>query len=235
MEQPDVLPLTNSRAQPWLRLPKIIDRGSLLTKSVFILSPSSERAKIKIDTAWKSGALRLHSNVREHKAAQPDPNRYLYPALRQGIPHSTPSLIIDALNRPLRPDDPFDNWDWERSRATYADRETKSFFEYLNIAGHPDDVRALGWSPDAPATKPESGALPTTRKKRKRQTLKGVELDKVVYELFGEDLPPKHMTRIEAINYVRNSEAYKKGTPWGRGKDISDSTHSIARALGFKD
>jgi hypothetical protein len=104
-------------------------------------SPSTERTKIEIGSARKSGQLRLRAEqTREHVAR---PELRLKPG--EQPPNVEPTT---AFHQPI-PDGKY-RWDWERSRATRRESTTKSIFEYVNIVGHRDDVLAL-WPPNTKA------------------------------------------------------------------------------------
>jgi len=104
-------------------------------------SPSTERTKIEIGSARKSGQLRLRAEqTREHVAR---PELRLKPG--EQPPNVEPTT---AFHQPV-PDGKY-RWDWERSRATRRESTTKSLFEYVDIVGHRDDVLAL-WPPHTKA------------------------------------------------------------------------------------
>jgi hypothetical protein len=98
-------------------------------------SPSTERAKIEIASARRSGQLRLRAEqTREHVAM---------PELRLMEPGDQPPKVEPktAFDQPV-PDGNY-RWDLERSYATPRESSTNSLFEYVNIVGHRDDVLAL--------------------------------------------------------------------------------------------
>ena len=107
-------------------------------------SPSTERARIEIGSARKSGRLRLRAEQTREHVARPD--------LRLEPGEEPPEVEpTTAFDQPI-PDGNYRTWDWERSHATRREPTTNSLFEYVNIVGHRDDVLAL-WPPkvDAPA------------------------------------------------------------------------------------
>jgi len=105
-------------------------------------SPSTERARIEIGSARKSGRLRLRAQqTREHVAR---PELRLKPG--EQPPNVEPTTAFD---QPV-PDGNCLTWDLERSYATRRESTTKSIFEYVNIVGHRDDVLAL-WPPNTEA------------------------------------------------------------------------------------
>jgi hypothetical protein len=105
-------------------------------------SPSTERAKIEIALARKSGRLRLRAKQTRVHAADPKVR------LKAGEqpPNVEPTTAFD---QPV-PDGNYLTWDLERSYATRRQPTTKSIFEYVNIVGHRDDVLAL-WPPSTKA------------------------------------------------------------------------------------
>ena len=105
-------------------------------------SPSTERAKIEIASARKSGQLRLRAEQTRVHAA--DPKLRLKPG--EQPPNVEPTT---AFNQPI-PDGNYLTWDLEGNYATRREATTKSIFEYVNIVGHRDDVLAL-WPPNTKA------------------------------------------------------------------------------------
>jgi hypothetical protein len=98
-------------------------------------SPSTERAKIEIASARKSGRLRLRAEqTREHVARS---------ELRL-IPGEQPPKLepTAAFDQPI-PAGNYCIWDWERSYATRRESPANSLFEYVNIVGHRDEALAL--------------------------------------------------------------------------------------------
>ena len=115
-------------------------------------SPSTERAKIEIASARKSGQLRLRAKQTHVHAADPKVR------LKAGEqpPNVEPTTAFD---QPV-PDGNYLTWDLERSYATRRESTTKSIFEYVNIVGHRDDVLAL-WPLNTKATADQVAEPPT--------------------------------------------------------------------------
>jgi hypothetical protein len=116
--------MITSESSEWVLL-------SAIYHHVLKQSPSTERAKIEITSARKSGQLRLRSEQTRVHLAGPEALRNVEPttALAQ--------LIPDGNYRT----------DFERSYATRREATSKTIFEYINIVGHRDDVLAL-WPPN---------------------------------------------------------------------------------------
>jgi hypothetical protein len=93
-------------------------------------SPSPEAAKIAISEA----GLHLWGERREHKA-RPDLK------LRSG--EKPPPVDQEIAPDCLLPTVQYESWDWERSRASWTDRNTHSLFEYVGIHGLVDEVLKL--------------------------------------------------------------------------------------------
>jgi hypothetical protein len=115
-------------------------------------SPSTERAKIEILSARRTGRLRLRAEQTREHVARPDLR--LEPGKEP--PKWEPAT---ALDQPI-PDRNYRIWDWERSYATRREPATKSLFEYVNIVGHRDDVLAL-WPLNSNAPADQIGEPPT--------------------------------------------------------------------------
>jgi hypothetical protein len=108
---------------------------SVIYHYVLARSPSPESAKISISEAWEKGQLRLRAELREHEAR---PGLILRPG--EQAPGVQPECRTDQS---ILASQKFDSWDWERSYATWINRTTKSFFEYVNIEGNRGDVLKL--------------------------------------------------------------------------------------------
>lgn len=123
--------MITSQSSEWVPL-------SAIYHHVLKQSPSTERAKIEITSARKSGRLRLRAEeTREHRA-RPEVRLKRGELLRNIEP-------MTAFNQPI-PDGNYLPWDFERSYAKRREATNKSIFEYINIVGHRDDVLAL-WPP----------------------------------------------------------------------------------------
>jgi hypothetical protein len=98
-------------------------------------SPSTERAKIEIASARRSGQLRLRAEQTRAHVARPE--------LRLK-PGEQPLKVepMTAFDQPI-PDGNYLAWDWERSCATRRASSTNTLFEYVNIVGHRDDALTL--------------------------------------------------------------------------------------------
>lgn len=123
-------------------------------------SVSPEAAKIAISDAHLDGRLRLYCAERRERKAPPEPKRgsvFLEPGEKPqkleareepaegfGHPLPTPEIVPNCLIAWGA----FDNWDWERSRATRHDLQTGSHFEYVDIYGDHDEVFRLWPMPD---------------------------------------------------------------------------------------
>jgi hypothetical protein len=116
--------MITSESSEWVLL-------SAIYHHVLKQSPSTERAKIEITSARKSGQLRLRAEQTRVHLAGPE-------ALRNVEPTT-------ALAQPI-PDGNY-RTDFERSYATRREATSKTIFEYINIVGHRDDVLAL-WPPN---------------------------------------------------------------------------------------
>jgi hypothetical protein len=120
--------MITSESSEWVLL-------SAIYHHVLKQSPSTERAKIKIASARKSGDLRLRAEqTREHRA-RPEVRLELGEQLRNVEP-------TKAFDQPI-PDGSYLTWDLEGNYAKRREANTKSIFEYVNIVGHRDDVLAL--------------------------------------------------------------------------------------------
>ena len=93
-------------------------------------SPSPEAAKIAIFEA----GLHLWGERREHKAR---------PDLKLKSGEKPPSVDPEITPDCLLPTVQYESWDWERSRASWTDRNTHSLFEYVGIHGLVDEVLKL--------------------------------------------------------------------------------------------
>jgi hypothetical protein len=93
-------------------------------------SPSPEAAKIAISEA----GLHLWGERREHKA-RPD----LTLKSDEKPPPVDPEIASDCLLPTVQ----YEFWDWERSRASWTDRNTHSLFEFVGIHGLVDEVLKL--------------------------------------------------------------------------------------------
>jgi hypothetical protein len=124
--------MITSESSEWVLL-------SAIYHHVLKQSPSTERAKIEIASARKSGQLRLRAEqTREHRA-RPEVRLELGEQLRNVEPAT-------AFDQPI-PDGNYLTWDLEGNYAKRREATTKSIFEYVNIVGHRDDVLAL-WPPN---------------------------------------------------------------------------------------
>jgi hypothetical protein len=97
-------------------------------------SPSTERAKIEIVSARKSGQLRLRADQTRERVARPEIR--LKPG--EPLPNVEPTTTFD---QPI-PDGNY-RMDLEGSYATRREWATNSKFEYVNIVGRRDDALAL--------------------------------------------------------------------------------------------
>jgi hypothetical protein len=95
----------------------------------------------------------MRCELREHKA-RPD----LQLALGEKLPPNPPVITPDYS---IPPDAIFCHWDWERSYANRRDPETKSLFEYINIAIHRDDELAC-WPEVIATVDPPQAELPNS-------------------------------------------------------------------------
>jgi hypothetical protein len=123
-------------------------------------SVSPEAAKIAISDAHLDGRLRLYCAERRERKTLPEPKKgpvFLEPGEKPqileareepaegfGHPLPTPEIVPNCLIAWGA----FDNWDWERSRATRHDLQTGSHFEYVDIYGDHDEVFRLWPLPD---------------------------------------------------------------------------------------
>jgi hypothetical protein len=137
-------PMITTDSPEWVSL-------SAIYHHVLKQSPSTERTKIEIASARKSGQLRLRAEqTREHVAT---PELRLKPG--EQPPNVEPATAFD---QPIA--DGNYRWDWEGSRATRRESTTNSLFEDVNIVGHRDDVLAL-WPLNTKASADQVGEPPT--------------------------------------------------------------------------
>ena len=152
--------------------------------------PTDRAAQIAIAEAQRGGRLRMRAELHEHKAR---PDLRLAPGEKP--PPIQPKITPDY---PILPTDVFEEWDWEYSRATRRDAESKSLFEYVNIVVHRDDVFAC-W--------PEL-ALAATTVDPPRTTWSEVQAESLMLEApkRPEDMTPRVWAAVQAIDAVAQEE-----------------------------
>lgn len=118
--------ITRSSAE-WVLLSQVYHR-------VLAHSPSPESAKLDISDARQNGQVRLRAELREIRA---QPGVRL--TLGEKAPEPPHVVWSDYI---IPPNTRFESIDWEQSRASRRDPDTKSMFMYVNIVVHRDDVLA---------------------------------------------------------------------------------------------
>jgi hypothetical protein len=116
--------------------------------------PTDRAAQIAITEARRGGRLRMRAELRVHEAR---PDLRLAPGEKP--PPIQPKVTPDY---PILPTDVFQEWDWEYSRATRRDQESRTLFEYVNIVVHRDDALACWPEATEPAAATTTVDLPPT-------------------------------------------------------------------------